>query len=230
VVHPETGSLAALGAGFVALTHECRAALQHGVAAVEMLERRLVQQPEQLGLTPELLGLTAEIRSVLDQLGRLHESARSFTAPVELVLAPCDLHGPLLDAWADLAQVRGDRDATLALSSTLVDPTCEADAFALRVVLRNLYDNALAVCTDPVRIDVRIAARGPDALELTVRDNGPGIAPDLLPRVFEPFVSRRAGGTGLGLAIARKLIAAHGGTITVGPGPGAAFVITLPRA
>jgi signal transduction histidine kinase len=225
VVHPETGSLAALGAGFIALTHECRAALQHANAAVEMLERRLDGQPE-------LLGLTAEIHTVLDQLGRLHDDARSFTAPVELALASCDLRRPLLDAWTDLARVRDGRDASLALVSDEAEPVCEADAFALRVVFRNLYANSLAVCSDPVRLDVRIAAAPPDALEITVRDNGPGIAADLQPRVFEPFVTRRAGGTGLGLAIARKLIRAHGGEIAVSssPGPGAAFVITLHRA
>jgi signal transduction histidine kinase len=222
VVHPETGSLAALGAGFVALTHESRAALQHAVAAVEMLERRLAGQPE-------LLGLTAEIHTVLDQLGRLHDDARSFTAPVELSLATCDLRGPLLDAWTDLARVRTGRDASLVVIADEVDPRGEADAFALRVVFRNLYDNALAICPDPVRIEVQIADSATGSLEITVRDNGPGIASDLVARVFEPFVSRRAGGTGLGLAIARKLIAAHGGTIAIGPGPGAAFVITLHR-
>lgn len=224
MVHPETGSLAALGAGFIALTHECRGALQHATAAVEMLERRVVGQPE-------LLGLTAEIHTVLDRLGRLHDDARSFTAPVEVTLVPCDLREPLGDAWADLAPVWAGRDAALSLISDVVDPICEADAFALRVVFRNLYDNALAVCPDPLRVEARIvtSCSQPDALEVTVRDNGPGIDADLVARVFEPFVTRRAGGTGLGLAISRKLIAAHGGLIAVGPGPGAAFVITLPR-
>jgi signal transduction histidine kinase len=221
VVHPETGSLAALGAGFVALTHECRAALQHAVAAVEMLERRIAQQGE-------LLELTGEVRSALDQLGRLHEGARSFTAPVELELARCDVSVPLREAWADLARARADRDVALDLVCAAHDPTCEADAFALRVVFRNLYDNSLAVCPDPLRITAEISATD-EQLEITVRDNGPGIAPDLHARVFEPFVSRRTGGTGLGLAIARKLVVAHGGTIALGSGPGAVVVITLPR-
>lgn len=225
MVSPETGSLAALGAGFIALTHESRAALQHAIAAIEMLERRLATQPE-------LLALTAEVHAVLDQLGRLHDDARSFTAPVELELAACDLRRPVLDAWAELARVRSGRVASLALHADDVDTTCEADAFALRVVFRNLFDNSLGMCPDPVEIAVEMADAGTprgSAIAITVRDNGPGIAADLQACVFEPFVSRRIGGTGLGLAIARKLIRAHGGEIQVGPGPGAAFVITLHR-
>ena len=66
---------------------------------------------------------------------------------------------------------------------------------------------------------------------MLVRDNGPGLDPELRQKVFDPFFTTKAKGTGLGMAIARRIVEAHGGQIAVGDGdaPGAVFVITLPR-
>jgi signal transduction histidine kinase len=68
------------------------------------------------------------------------------------------------------------------------------------------------------------------AVRFRVADEGPGISPDDLPRLFEPFFSRRKGGTGLGLPIVQRIVEAHGGTVTAenrSPG-GALFTVTLP--
>lgn len=71
---------------------------------------------------------------------------------------------------------------------------------------------------------------GRSALRVTVRDNGPGLNVEQKRRVFEPFYTTRHKGTGLGMTIAKRIIEAHGGDIAVGDGgPGAEFVITLPR-
>jgi signal transduction histidine kinase len=78
-----------------------------------------------------------------------------------------------------------------------------------------------------------------DQVTLEVADDGTGIAPDLLPRIFEAFtqgrqgLDRKLGGLGLGLAIARQLIAGHDGTIEArsdGPGRGTTIIVTLPCA
>jgi CheY-like chemotaxis protein len=78
---------------------------------------------------------------------------------------------------------------------------------------------------------------GPADVEITVRDTGPGIAPDFLPFVFEPFrqgdssSTRTVGGLGLGLAIVRHIVEAHGGTVTAstnGPDLGSVFSVRLP--
>jgi two-component system sensor histidine kinase BaeS len=77
-------------------------------------------------------------------------------------------------------------------------------------------------------------SRNGDAVRIQVADTGTGIAPDLLPRIFEPWVTTKAAGhgTGLGLSITRDVVAAHGGTITATsePGSGAVFTIDLPAA
>lgn len=102
-----------------------------------------------------------------------------------------------------------------------------ADAARLRQVIANLLENAAQAGAR--RVELRAAAEG-DRARLEVRDDGPGVDPALRARLFEPFVSGRAGGAGLGLAIARRLVERQGGTLAlVDPGPpGAAFRITLP--
>jgi signal transduction histidine kinase len=64
-----------------------------------------------------------------------------------------------------------------------------------------------------------------------VRDNGPGIAPEMLSRIFSPFYTSKESGTGLGLAISKKLVDAHGGSIEVesSPGRGTEFLLTFPK-
>ena len=66
---------------------------------------------------------------------------------------------------------------------------------------------------------------------MRVRDNGPGIAPDSLARIFSPFYTSKERGTGLGLAISKKMVDAHGGSIEVqsSSGAGAEFTVTIPK-
>lgn len=110
-----------------------------------------------------------------------------------------------------------------------------ADRDALKQVLLIVLDNARV--HTPAHAAIRVATRLDAArATITIRDQGPGIAPNLLPHIFERFYrgdpSRSGGGAGLGLSIAKELIEAQGGTITVESeiGKGSAFTITLPQA
>ncbi len=85
-----------------------------------------------------------------------------------------------------------------------------ADRHALRRALTNLVDNARALGTR-----VAIVAEAGPPVTIDICDDGPGIAPDIAGSLFRPFVSRRPGGTGLGLAIVRRIMEAHGGTVTL---------------
>lgn len=110
-----------------------------------------------------------------------------------------------------------------------------ANASELKQVLMNLIANAIDATDDESgRIDI-VAERRGGALRVEVRDNGVGIAPDAIEKVFEPFYTRKrtnkAGGTGIGLTISSTIIEAHAGRLSVtsaGQGKGSAFVITLP--
>ncbi|GII58408.1 hypothetical protein Pth03_67970 [Planotetraspora thailandica] len=111
----------------------------------------------------------------------------------------------------------------------------DVDRFQLRRVLAILLDNAHRHARNSVRVEVRWDG---ESAELSVADDGPGIAPEHRERIFEPFSrldparDRRKGGAGLGLAIAKEIVRAHGGTVEVdsSPGGGARFVVRLPVA
>lgn len=110
-----------------------------------------------------------------------------------------------------------------------------ADRDALKQVLLILLDNALVHTPTSALISVTAACRA-SGITIQIRDTGPGIAPSLLPHIFERFyrgdVSRSRGGAGLGLSIAKELIEAQKGTLTVTSqvGQGSVFTVTLPQA
>jgi len=111
-----------------------------------------------------------------------------------------------------------------------------ADPDQLHRILVNLMRNARHAIQgargDDARGKVTVeAVSGPDAVVLTIADDGPGIPPRVAERLFQPFVAGSAGGTGLGLAIARELAANHGGELTLAStGPeGAVFRLVIPN-
>ena len=84
-------------------------------------------------------------------------------------------------------------------------------------LFRNMFENALAACGDPVEIGVACREgelEGHPAVEIRVCDNGPGLDVEARASVFEPFFTTKTKGTGLGMAIAKRVVEAHGGRIT----------------
>src|SRR5262249_46542838 len=111
---------------------------------------------------------------------------------------------------------------------------CAVDQFRLEQVFRNILDNALAACRDPVRIELRATVaelHGRPALLVAVRDNGPGLSAEQQRRIFGPLFTTQTKGTRLGMAIAKRIVEAHGGQIAArsAPDSGAEIAITLPR-
>ena len=107
-----------------------------------------------------------------------------------------------------------------------------SDEHLVQVLLNLLLNAADAVPPNAGRIDIR-AARTSSGVRVEVEDNGPGVAPEIRDRLFEPFTTTKevGKGTGLGLAVCRGLLEGAGGSITSEEGqPGARFVLTLPQA
>jgi signal transduction histidine kinase len=116
------------------------------------------------------------------------------------------------------------------------DYVLRGDAEKLRRVMINLIGNALDALEESEVETPRIEVMAGENLARTecwlrVRDNGPGIDPTTLGKIFSPFYTSKARGTGLGLAISKKVVDAHGGSIEASssPGSGAEFTITIPK-
>ncbi|HXT22414.1 MAG TPA: ATP-binding protein, partial [Thermoanaerobaculia bacterium] len=103
------------------------------------------------------------------------------------------------------------------------------DARLLRRALRNLMENALRASAGRGEVEVRLERRDGAAL-ITVADRGPGVPPELLQRIFDPYFSTHDTGTGLGLPITRRIVEEHGGSIAAKnrTGGGLEVVIMMP--
>ena len=189
--------------------------------------------------------MTADtVRTLLDEVGQLQhlvedltDLARAEASQLSLQVEPIDL----ADAIATLVREAAPRAARqqVALEPRVPPnlPPVRADRGRLAQVLRNVVDNAIVHTSAGGRIVIDAAAKDSIATIL-VRDTGPGIAPEHLPRVFDRFYradasrSRETGGAGLGLAIVRQLVEAHGGRVAAesAPGRGTTIAIEWPLA
>jgi signal transduction histidine kinase len=217
--------LAAIGQMVAGLAHESGNALQRSQACLQMLANRAEGRPD-------LLDLVDRVQAAQDHLLHLYENVRGYAANIRLEAATGDLADLWRLAWHNLEVQRKER-ATVLREHALCDTRCRVDQFRLQQVFRNVLENALAACPDPVQIDVTVTAaeiQGRPALRVSVRDNGPGLAPDQRDKIFEPFYTTKTKGTGLGLALARRIVEAHDGRIEPGDGgPGCEIVILIPN-
>ncbi|MCB0339559.1 MAG: hypothetical protein KDD53_08145, partial [Bdellovibrionales bacterium] len=111
------------------------------------------------------------------------------------------------------------------------NPFIQGDAHFLSQAFRNLLLNAKqAIGTNG---EIKISAQDLDpadrGIRITISDSGPGIEPEILEAIFEPFVTRKQEGTGLGLAIVKTIVTRHGGRISATNDCGAKFFVELPR-
>jgi PAS domain S-box-containing protein len=219
--------LAAVGQMAAGLAHESRNALQRSQACLSLLGLRLADRPD-------VCDLLERAQRAQNDLHRLYEGVLNYAAPVRVDVRPCDLATVWREAWADLAGTAGWGDAELLEAGDGIDARALADAFRMRRVFRNLFENARTATTGPLRVTITRAATTlgqRPALWVSVRDNGPGFSPATCGRLFQAFFTTKMRGTGLGLALCKRVIDEHGGRIEAGPGgPGAEVIIILPRS
>ncbi len=139
--------LAAIGEAMAGLTHESRNALARSQANLRRLSRRLKDRPELLELIDGALVAQQDVQ-------HLFEDVRQYAAPLRLRREPTDVRQLIAEAWEKLALERKGRDAQLHEKEADGDPLCEIDQFSLRNAFRNIFENSLAACDDPVRIEV----------------------------------------------------------------------------
>ncbi len=166
----------------------------------------------------------------------LLDESRILTGKLRLDVRPLALE-PVIHAAVDALRPAADaKGVQLAAELDRGVPWVSGDPERLQQAVWNLVANAVKFTRRGGRVDVALQKER-DAVRLTVRDDGIGIAPASLPRLFERFwqsdtsSTRKHGGLGLGLAVVRHMVELHGGTVTAeseGEGRGAIFTVTLP--
>jgi len=169
---------------------------------------------------------------VLVMLNTLMDISEAESGAMQLqreTVALADVVARAEDLYRDVADAKG---VVLTVDAP-ADVTVAADRTRLEQVAANLIDNAVKYTPAGGRVDVEVR-REHGAAILRVRDTGPGIPPDELPRIFDRLFrgdrSRAERGLGLGLSLVRAIVQAHGGTVSVEsePGKGSVFTVSLP--
>jgi signal transduction histidine kinase len=231
--------LAALGEMAAGIAHEIR----NPLGAIQLYAGMLV---EDLGSLPSVgraqstpiitncVETADKIRSAVRGLDGIVNDVLSFArelAPHRICVSVQALFDRALDSQRPAIEAAGVRVQQLCVPPDLA---VFADSDLLRQALLNLIRNAVQAISEPPTRNrpatITLAARREDGLvALIVRDNGPGIAPEHIERIFNPFFTTRSTGTGLGLAIVHRIVDAHGGTISVHNDHGAVFELRLPE-
>jgi signal transduction histidine kinase len=213
------------------LGHELRNPLSPIVTALSLMKLKSGD-----GSTREQQVIERQVEHLTRLVDDLLDVSRITRGKIELKKAPIDLGVVVGQALEMASPLFEQRRHALDVS---VEPglQLEADAGRLAQVLSNLLTNAAKYTEPEGRIELRAHRDGPDIV-LSVKDNGAGIAPELLPSVFDLFVQGKRsasggvhGGLGIGLTLVRSLVALHGGTVVAksgGRGQGSEFIVRLP--
>jgi signal transduction histidine kinase len=209
------------------VSHDLRSPVSAILLRAQMLLRSEVD-PKRVG---QVQGIRQSASSMEQMIRELLDAASLESGRLRLDLAPVDLAG-LIGSVAELLSPLASQhsDRITCEVAPLGDVVCDGDR--LRRALTNLVGNAVKF-TDEGTITIRAGRCCDDGVLVSVADTGSGIAPEVLPHVFERYftTARGQGGTGLGLYIAKGIVQAHGGRIwaTSEPGKGSTFSFVLPK-
>src|SRR5215469_2651050 len=216
------------------MSHELRTPLNAIIGFSEMIERKVLgpisENYRQYGEIVRTSGqhLLAIINDILD-------IAKLNAGKTELHLEPVDINRTVVEAIAIMSRKADVAGIAVVTDLTSLAPVVEADSVRIRQVLLNVLANAVKFTPAGGRIDVSTAVTSTD-LQIAVKDNGVGMAPEDIPRALEPFTqvgrerAQTQEGTGLGLPISKTLVEMHGGRLEISSAPkqGTTVTISLP--
>jgi len=223
----QLGRLNELGQMASSLAHELNQPL---AAAGNYMNaaKRLIAQNE-LERAGEVLGKAdaqfARTRAIIARVRGFVGKAGSTRAPEEI--------GPLIGEAAEIARIDPrHRDIELALAIEDGLPNVLVEKVQIQQILLNLLRNAFEATEGRGKVRVTAERAGDGMIRIGVADDGPGLAPEVAERLFQPFVTTKQNGMGVGLSLCRTIAEAHDGRLwsEANPGGGALFCFTLPAA
>lgn len=219
--------LAAVGQMVTGLAHETRNAFQRSHACLAELALDLDSMPQSLELV-------RKVQKALDDVHRLLEEVRDYSAPIILERRRACLRSLVQETWQHILDAKKNNDQapelTLQIEEGFPDD-CYLDNHRIQQVIRNLLENALFASGDGGKLFVNLNFDPmQNRIQIQVIDHGEGIQEDDRERIFAPFFTTKTKGTGLGLAVSRRYVDAHGGKIYVESAEphGARFIAELP--
>ena len=223
--------LAAMGELASTVAHEVRNPLN----AIGMTAQRLRREFVGEGLEAAQPHDQEELRELLDvlsgetqRINRIVQQFLDYARPPRLALHQASLRDMLADAAESLRARANARRVTIDTDLTGVGEAV-FDADQLKQAIDNLLRNAIDASSEGGRVTLR--ARGTTSGHVVeVEDEGPGIPPDILPKIFDLYFTTKADGTGVGLAVTHQIVDAHHGSIEVDslPGRGTRMIVSLP--
>ena len=226
--------LASIGEMAASVAHEIKNPLAGLAGATQVLSNSFGSEDPRFTVVQEMLKLT-------DRLDKTIRDLLSFARESEPKWKLENLNDVVEETVFFAAREAGGAKGEVAVKLDPEMPNLSMDPQQLQQVLFNLIINARQAVGSNGSVWVSTSAAptlemepgfpGPSFVEVSVRDDGPGIAPDKLGEIFKPFFTTKNQGTGLGLPISRKIVEAHGGLLQVRstPGEGATFYVWLPR-
>lgn len=215
--------LAAVGQMAAGVAHE----LRNPLTTLKMLAQTNRREARAQGRPADDFQIMEEEIGLME---RCLQTFLDFARPARPERRPLDLAG-VVERVLALVEGRARKQRVRLEFTRPALPVCvEADGAQLQQLLVNLALNALDAMPQGGRLAMCLGAPSHHEVELRVQDTGPGIAPEILPRLFEPFVSSKETGIGLGLAVSRRIAEDHGGSLWAAdlPDEGACFVLRLP--
>jgi len=217
----QSEKLAALGQLVSSIAHEIKNPLTGIIGALRVLE---VEAPAE---RPEKAVL-GKILAQMERLSRTVISALDFARPLQPSVSDIDVVD--LVERAIFFVERQAAEQHVELRKRYAPARARVDPDLVRQVFLNVLLNAIQAMPRGGVLEVEVRRADPGTVEVAVSDQGAGISPEHLERLFTPFFTTKEKGTGLGLYVARQIVEAHGGRIRVAPRPagGTRFAVTLP--
>jgi signal transduction histidine kinase len=217
--------MAAVGQLAAGVAHE----LRNPLTAVKMLVQSSREDLAGRGLPAE------DLQIIEKEIRRLESSLQTFldfARPPRMERRAVNVSEVVEEALALISGRAKKQDVSVDFDPPAPEISLHADPDQLRQLLLNLIMNALDAMPQGGALTLRARLAKDNQLELQVRDTGPGVSAEVMPRLFEPFVSGKETGLGLGLVVSRRIAEAHGGSLTGEnlPGQGACFTLRLPAA